>query len=60
LVIVSEGLRIFTIAELFIHLGAATAIDSPIVHHGSSIFFALSLIPFAFFLVWLRKLESKS
>jgi exosortase/archaeosortase family protein len=59
LVIVAEGLRIFTVAELC-YLGAQTTIDSPILQHGSSIFFALSLIPFAFFLVWLRKLESKS
>jgi exosortase/archaeosortase family protein len=58
LVIVKDGIRLFTIAELFTQMGA----------HGreflgfrldGSIFFALSLIPFLLFLVWLRKLESK-
>ena len=34
-------------------------IDSPIHHHGGPIFFALSLIPFFLFLIWLRKSESK-
>jgi hypothetical protein len=57
--VVRESLWIFTIAELFTHRSGETVIDSPIIQHGSSIFFALSLIPFVFFLIWLRKLESK-
>jgi hypothetical protein len=59
LVILREGLRMFAIAELCVHLSVETAINSPAIHYGSPIFFALSLIPFVFFLVWLRKLESK-
>jgi exosortase/archaeosortase family protein len=58
LVIVKNGLRMFTIAELCVHMGAK-AIGSPIHRHGGPIFFALSLIPFFIFLVWLRRLESK-
>jgi exosortase/archaeosortase family protein len=60
LVFVSEVLRMFTIAELCVHLGVETAVDSPIIHYGNPMFFALSLIPFALLLVWLRKLESKA
>jgi hypothetical protein len=59
LVIAREGLRMLTIAELCARLGGPIVIDSPIFHYGSSTFFMLSLIPFVFFLVWLRKLESK-
>jgi hypothetical protein len=59
LVIVREGLGMFTMAELCVHLGGEASIDFPLLRYGNSIFFALSLIPFVFFLVWLRKLESK-
>jgi len=60
LVFVGEVLRMFTIAELCIHLGVESAVDSSIIHYGNPIFFVLSLIPFALLLVWLRKLEPKS
>jgi exosortase/archaeosortase family protein len=59
LVILREGFRMFTIAEFCVHLGGEAAIDFPFLRYGSLLFFALSLIPFVFFLVWLRKLESK-
>jgi exosortase/archaeosortase family protein len=60
LVVARDSLRIFTIAELCIHTSVKTAIDSPIFQYCGSIFFALLLVPFILFLVWLRKLEAKS
>jgi exosortase C (VPDSG-CTERM-specific) len=59
LAILRNGFRIFVIGELCVHVNH-NMIDSWIHHHGGPVFFALSLIPFFFFLVWLRKLESKS
>jgi len=58
LAIFTNGFRLFTIMELCVQMGAH-AIDSPIHRYGGPIFFALSLIAFLLFLVWLRKLESK-
>jgi exosortase C (VPDSG-CTERM-specific) len=58
LAIARNGFRIFTIGELCVHV-SGTMIDSPIHHKGGPIFFALSLIPFFMFVVWLRKSESK-
>jgi exosortase/archaeosortase family protein len=58
LVIVRDGLRIFTVAEFWLQMGAHR-MDSPIFRFNGLMFFALSLIPFLLFLVWLRKLESK-
>lgn len=60
LVIIREGLRMFTMVELGVHFGPKTLMESPILHQSSSIFFTLSLIPFVFFLVWLRKWEAKT
>ncbi len=59
LAIARNGFRIFTIGELCVHV-SGKMIDSPIHHRGGPIFFALSLIPFFYFLVWLRKSESKT
>ena len=59
LAILRNGFRIFTLSELCVHI-SRKMIDSPIHHHGGPIFFALSLIPFFLFLVWLRKSECKS
>jgi len=59
LVIVRDGFRIFTIVEFFVQMGAHR-MGSPIFLLGTPIFFALSLIPFLLFLVWLRKLELKA
>jgi exosortase/archaeosortase family protein len=58
LVIVDRGLRIFTLAELCVHV-SGEVIDSPIYHEGGPIYFLLSLIPFVLFLRWLRKLEHR-
>jgi len=59
LAILRNGFRIFTLGELCVHV-SGKMIDSPIHHKGGPIFFALSLIPFFIFLVWLRKSESKT
>jgi exosortase C (VPDSG-CTERM-specific) len=59
LAILRNGLRIFTIGELCVHV-SPDMIDSYIHRHGGPIFFVLSLIPFFFLLLVLRKSESKS
>lgn len=56
LAIVRNGFRIFTIAMLCMRIGP-WMIDSPIHHKGGPIFFALSLVPFFLFLLWLRRPE---
>jgi exosortase C (VPDSG-CTERM-specific) len=58
LAIVRNGFRIYTIAELCVHVGP-NMINSPIHHHGGPIFFILSLIPFFLILLWLRKSEPR-
>lgn len=56
LAVLRNGFRIFVIGQLCIHVGP-DMIDSPIHHKGGPIFFVLSLIPFLFFLGWLRRAE---
>lgn len=56
--IVRNGVRIFTIGELCVHVGP-DMIDSPIHHHGGPLFFGISLIPFGILLFFLAKLETK-
>jgi len=51
-----NGVRIFTIGELCVHVGPHM-IDSPIHHRGGPLFFAFSLIPFAILLLLLAKFE---
>ena len=59
LAILRNGFRIFVISELCVHINH-NMIDSWIHRKGGPVFFALSLIPFFFVLVWLRKSESKT
>jgi exosortase C (VPDSG-CTERM-specific) len=54
-----NGVRIFTIAQLCVHVGPEM-IDSFIHRHGGPIFFVLSLVPFYFCLVILQRIESRS
>ena len=51
-----NGLRVFTIGELCVHVGPEM-IDSYIHHHGGPIFFALSLVPFSLILFFLVRSE---
>ena len=54
--VLRNGARIFTLAELCVHVNP-DIIHSAIHKHGGPPFFALSLVPF-FFLIWfLRKIE---
>jgi exosortase C (VPDSG-CTERM-specific) len=59
LAILRNGLRVFVIGELCVHVNHRM-IDSWIHHHGGPFFFVLSLIPFFFILIWLRKFELES
>jgi exosortase C (VPDSG-CTERM-specific) len=54
LAILRNGLRIFVIGELCVHI-SPEMIHSPIHTKGGPIFFALSLVPFFLWLVFLRK-----
>ncbi len=54
LAIVRNGFRILVIGLLCVYVGPHMS-DSFIHHRGGPIFFALSLIPFSFFLLWLRR-----
>ena len=54
--ILRNGLRILTISMLCVHV-SPDMVHSPINHRGGPVFFALSLIPFFLFLLWLRKPE---
>jgi exosortase C (VPDSG-CTERM-specific) len=56
LALLRNGFRVFTLGELCVHIGPHM-IDSPIHHKGGPLFFALSLIPFAFLLRALVKAE---
>ena len=58
LAIVRNGFRIFVVGELCVHI-SHDMINSWIHRHGGPVFFALSLIPFFLFLIWLRKSELK-
>jgi len=58
LAILRNGFRVFTIGMLCVHVNPEM-IDSPIHHRGGPIFFALSLIPFFLFLLWLRRPEHR-
>ena len=57
LAIARNGFRIFVLGELCVHI-SHDMIHTWIHHQGGPIFFALSLIPFFIFLIWLRKGES--
>lgn len=59
LAILRNGFRIFTIAQLCVHV-SPEMINSPIHHRGGPIFFALSLIPFFLLLLWLRRGEHRT
>jgi exosortase C (VPDSG-CTERM-specific) len=54
LAILRNGFRIFVIGELCVHV-SHDMINSPIHRKGGPLFFALSLIPFLLFLVFLRR-----
>jgi len=54
LALARNGLRIFTIGELCVHIGPQM-IDSPVHHHGGPLFFAASLVPFFALLCFLKK-----
>jgi len=54
--VLRNSFRILTIALLCVHVDPGM-IDSPIHHQGGPIFFVLSLIPFLWFLWWLRRGE---
>lgn len=59
LALLRNGLRIFTVSELCVHAGPHM-IDSYIHRHGGPIFFAISLVPFFFLVVWLQRREGTS
>ena len=59
LALLRNGVRIFTIAQLCVHISPAM-IDSPIHHRGGPIFFVLSLVPLFLLLAWLRKREVRT
>ena len=56
LAILRNGLRIFVIGQLCLHLGPQM-IDSDIHRHGGPVFFVLSLIPLFAALVFVRRGE---
>lgn len=56
LAVIRNGLRVFTIGMLCVHVDPSM-IDSPIHKRGGPLFFALSLIPFFIVLLWLRRTE---
>ena len=58
LAIARNGFRILVIGLLCVHIGPHMS-DSFIHHRGGPIFFALSLIPLAFFLFWLRRHDKR-
>ncbi|HEY3862865.1 MAG TPA: exosortase/archaeosortase family protein [Verrucomicrobiae bacterium] len=58
LAIVRNGFRIFVVGELCVHI-SPDMIDSYIHRKGGPIFFALSLIPFFCWLLFLRKREGR-
>jgi exosortase/archaeosortase family protein len=58
LALLRNGFRIVTIGELCVHIGP-DMINSYIHRHGGPIFFTLSLVPFAFILVLLKRSERR-
>lgn len=54
--IVRNAFRVFVLSMLSVHVDTAY-IDSPLHHQGGPLFFALSLVPFFFTLVLLRRSE---
>ena len=56
LALARNGLRIYVIGELCVHVGPQM-IDSPVHHHGGPLFFAISLVPFFLWLYFLKKTE---
>jgi exosortase C (VPDSG-CTERM-specific) len=56
LALLRNGFRIFTISQLCVHIGPQM-IESPIHRRGGPVFFGLSMIPFLFLLIYLRKKE---
>jgi exosortase C (VPDSG-CTERM-specific) len=54
--VLRNAFRIYVLSMLSVHWNREV-IDSPLHHQGGPIFFALSLIPFFLFLLWLRKHE---
>jgi exosortase len=59
LALLRNGFRIFIISELCVHIGPEM-INSPIHRRGGPIFFALSMIPFFFLLMFFRRQELRS
>jgi exosortase C (VPDSG-CTERM-specific) len=59
LAIFRNGLRIFTIGQLCVHI-SPDMIHSPIHRRGGPVFFVLSLIPFFLVLYFLRRSEAKT
>lgn len=57
--IIRNAFRIFALSMLTIHWDPRV-IDSALHHKGGPIFFAISLIPFSLFLMWLCRSERKS
>ncbi len=53
-----NGFRVFVIGELCVHI-SPDMINSYIHRHGGPIFFALSLIPFFAFMLWLLRSERR-
>jgi len=54
LALLRNGFRVFVIGELCVHVGPQM-INSAIHRHGGPLFFLLSLIPFFYLLIFLRK-----
>jgi exosortase C (VPDSG-CTERM-specific) len=54
LALLRNGFRVFVIGELCVHIGPQM-INSVIHRHGGPLFFLLSLIPFFYLLIFLRK-----
>jgi exosortase len=57
--IVRNAIRVLVISMLSVHVDASY-IHSPIHRQGGPIFFALSLVPFAIILFWLKRIESRN
>jgi exosortase C (VPDSG-CTERM-specific) len=58
LAVLRNGLRVFVIGELCVHVGPEM-IDSYIHRHGGPVFFVLSLVPFFLLLLLLLKTERR-
>lgn len=56
LALLRNGLRIFTVGELCVHVGPHMQ-RSYLHQHGGPLFFALSLVPFVAFVWWLRRAD---